>query len=341
MSDSENFLSRWSRLKHESEVASPDTEVASPDTVVPSPAPSSPAFDPASLPAIESIVADSDIRQYLHADVPPELTRAALRSAWAADPAIRDFVGIAESQWDFNDPAAIPGFGPLQAADHLAARALGSLGKDAPGTPGSPGSVEQPALPTSELPDEVDVARAQEYSLLSNLLAHSPDAQMLSRLAELRGDESPLGLAHTALANAATRTNAEMAAREHFTLFVGLGRGELLPYASYYLTGFLHGRPLAKLRQALERIGIERMNGQTEPEDHAAILLEIMAGLASGELPAPTGTDREIFDDHLAPWITRFFSDLEKSASADFYAAVGALGRTFTQIEAQSLLMPQ
>src|SRR3984957_17445696 len=279
MSDSENFLSRWSRLKHESEVASPDIEVASPDKDVPSPAPPSPAFDPASLPPIESIVADSDIRQYLHADVPPELTRAALRSAWTADPAIRDFLGIAESQWDFNDPAAIPGFGPLHAADHLAARALGSLGKDAPGTPGSPGSVEPPALPTSELPDEVDVARAQEYSLLSNLLAHSPDAQMLSRLAELRGDESPLGLAHKALAIAATRTNAEMAAREHFTLFVGLGRGELLPYASYYLTGFLHGRPLAHVRQALQRIGVERVDGQTEPEDHAAILLEIMAGL--------------------------------------------------------------
>src|ERR1700722_4052531 len=340
MSESDNFLSRWSRLKRESQATSPDSEAASPDADVPSAASSSPAFDPASLPSIESIVADSDIRGYLHADVPPELTRAALRSAWAADPAIRDFLGIAESQWDFNDPAAIPGFGPLHAADHLAARALGSLGKDAPGTPGSPGSVAQPALPTPELPDEVDVARAQEYSLLSSLLAQSPDAQMLSRLAELRGDESPLGLAHTALANAAARTDAEMAAREHFTLFVGLGRGELLPYASYYLTGFLHGRPLAKLRQALERIGIERMNGQTEPEDHAAILLEIMAGLAGGELPAPVGTDREIFDDHLAPWITRFFSDLEKSASADFYAVVGRLGRTFAEIETQGFLRP-
>jgi TorA maturation chaperone TorD len=341
MSDAENFLSRWSRLKHESEVTSPDKEVTSPDTNVGSPAPSSQAFDLASLPPIDSIVADSDIRQYLHADVPPELTRAALRSAWAADPAIRDFLGIAESQWDFNDPAAIPGFGPLQAADHLLARALGSLSSDAPGTPDSPGSIEQPALPTPELPDEVDIARSQEYSLLSSLLAHSPDARMLGRLAELRGDESPLGLAHTALANAAARTDAETAAREYFTLFVGLGRGELLPYASYYLTGFLHGRPLVELRQALQRIGIERTGGQTEPEDHAAILLEIMAGLAGGELPAPMGTDREIFDDHLAPWITRFFSDLEKSASADFYAAVGALGRTFTQIEAQSFLMPQ
>jgi TorA maturation chaperone TorD len=330
MSDSENFLSRWSRLKQESEVASPDKEVASPDKDVPFPAP--PAFDPASLPPIESIVADSDIRQYLHADVPPELTRAALRSAWAADPAIRDFVGIAESQWDFNDPAAIPGFGPLQAADHLAARALGSLSNDAPGT--------RDSLPTPEPLDEIDVARAQEYSLLSSLLARSPDARMLSRLAELRGDESPLGLAHTALANAAARTDAEITAREHFNLFVGLGRGELLPYASYYLTGFLHGRPLAKLRQALQRIGIERMNGQTEPEDHAAILLEIMAGLTSGELPAPKGTDREIFDDHLATWITRFFSDLGKSASADFYAVVGTLGRTFVEIETKGFLLP-
>jgi TorA maturation chaperone TorD len=90
----------------------------------------------------------------------------------------------------------------------------------------------------------------------------------------------------------------------------------------------------------LRRIGIERVETQTEPEDHAAILLEIMAGLASGEIAAPPGTDREIFGNHLAPWIARFFSDLEKSASVDFYAVVGALGRTFTEIESQSFLMP-
>jgi TorA maturation chaperone TorD len=181
--------------------------------------------------------------------------------------------------------------------------------------------------------DEVDLARAQEYSLLSTLLARSPDAPMLRRLADLRGDLSPLGLAHTALGKASARTDAEITAREHFTLFVGLGRGELMPYASYYLTGFLHGRPLASLRQALQRIGIERVDGQTEPEDHAAILLEIMAGLAGGNIAAPTGSDREIFDNHLSPWITRFFSDLEKSTSADFYAVVGTLGRTFMEIE--------
>jgi hypothetical protein len=115
MSDSETFLSRWLRLKRESEASLPPADT-------PSPA----AFDPASLPPIESIVADSDIRQFLQEGVPPELTRAALRSAWSADPAIRDFVGIAENQWNFNDHDCIPGFGPLEAPD-LVARALGSL----------------------------------------------------------------------------------------------------------------------------------------------------------------------------------------------------------------------
>src|SRR3984957_15085536 len=188
--------------------------------------------------------------------------------------------------------------------------------------------------------DEVDLARAAEYSLLATLLMRSPDAGMLGRLAALRGDGSPLGLAHASLAKAAARTDADTTAREHFALFVGLGRGELMPYASHYLTGFLHGRPLADLRQTLRRIGIERVETQTEPEDHAAILLEIMAGLAGREIAAPPGTEHEIFANHLAPWIARFFSDLEKSTSVDFYAVVGTLGRTFAETESQGFLMP-
>jgi TorA maturation chaperone TorD len=189
--------------------------------------------------------------------------------------------------------------------------------------------------------DELDFARAQEYSLLSALLLRSPDAEMLDCLATLRGDATPLGLAHAALGAAAARTDAVSAAREHHALFIGLGRGELLPYASYYLTGFLHGRPLANLRQTLQRICVERLDGQPEPEDHAAILLEIMAGLANGMIPAPPGTDREIFDDHLAPWIARFFADLEKAESGHFYASVGSFGRTFVEIERQSFLLPR
>src|SRR5258707_5962940 len=138
MSGSENFLARWLRLKDKSERELPAADV-----------PSAPAFDPASLPPIESIVADSDIRQFLQAQVPEELTRAALRSAWTADPAIRDFVGIAENQWDFNDHAAMAGFGPLEATNYLVAQALGSLSPSRQGTSDN-SALQQPALPSGK-----------------------------------------------------------------------------------------------------------------------------------------------------------------------------------------------
>jgi TorA maturation chaperone TorD len=188
--------------------------------------------------------------------------------------------------------------------------------------------------------DEVDAARAAEYALLAVLLARAPDQPLLDRLAGLRGDATPLGLAHAALAEAASCTNAERVEREYFDLFIGLGRGELLPYGSYYLTGFLHERPLARLRQHLARLGIERTEGRAEPEDHAAILCEIMAGLAGRRLPAPPGADRELFEAHLAPWIGRFFADLERAKAADFYRRIGALGVVFVQIETEAFALP-
>jgi len=188
--------------------------------------------------------------------------------------------------------------------------------------------------------DDIDTARAQEYALLSVLLARAPDAALLSRLAELRGDASPLGLAHAALAEAASRASLERVEREYFDLFIGLGRGELLPYGSYYLSGFLHERPLARLRAYLGGLRIERAEGQSEPEDHAAILCEIMAGIISGRLPAPAGADRELFEHHLAPWVGRFFADLERAEGADFYRRVGVLGRVFVQIETQAFALP-
>jgi len=188
--------------------------------------------------------------------------------------------------------------------------------------------------------DEVDAARALEYGLISVLLARAPDALLLQRLATLRGDASPLGLAHAALAEAAERTTVERVEREYFDLFIGLGRGELLPYGSYYLTGFLHERPLARFRAHLDKLGIERAEGQAEPEDHAAILCEIMAGLASQRFPAPPGSDREVFEQHLAPWIGRFFADLEQADAADFYRRIGALGRVFITIETEAFALP-
>jgi TorA maturation chaperone TorD len=188
--------------------------------------------------------------------------------------------------------------------------------------------------------DPVDRARAEEYALLATLLMRAPDADLLRRLATLGGDASPLGAAHAALAAAAADTTAEAVEREFFTLFVGVGRGELLPYGSYYLTGFLNERPLARLREHLAGLGIERAPDQSEPEDNVAILLEIMAGLAGGRLAAPAGADRALFERHLAPWVGRFFGDLERAESARFYRAVGALGHVFIDIETEAFALP-
>jgi TorA maturation chaperone TorD len=187
--------------------------------------------------------------------------------------------------------------------------------------------------------DDVDAARAQEYALLSSLLAKAPDAALLSRLSGLRGDDTPLGLAHAALAEAATLTDAAKVEREYFDLFIGVGRGELLPYASYYLTGFLHERPLARLREDLVKLGIKRIEGHSDPEDHAATLCEIMAGIAGAQLSAPAGSDQKIFENHLAPWLGRFFADLESASAARFYKSVGTIGSLLMAIETEAFAL--
>jgi TorA maturation chaperone TorD len=188
--------------------------------------------------------------------------------------------------------------------------------------------------------DETDLARAHEYALLSTLLSRAPTAEFLARLAGLRGDASPLGVVHAALAEAADGANAERVEREFFNLFIGLGRGELMPYGSYYLTGFLHERPLARLREDLIKLGIERAEDNPEPEDHIAILCEIMAGVASRRFPVPEGAERDLFVKHLAPWAPRFFADLERAAEADFYRRIGTLGRVFMDIETEAFTLP-
>ena len=351
MTRSENIMSRWSRMKQEpAEHAEPDgspseakpidaepgdlggATVATPATN----SSASPSFDPASLPPLQSITAGTDIRSFLVSSVPVELTKAALRQAWVTDPAIRDFIGIAENQWDFNDPTAMPGFGPLRASDDVPGLLAKMIGKTEHACGVAPEAVDSGPISAAHQVDDIDHARAREYSLLAALLSRSPDAQMIEHLARLDGDTTPLGIAHGVLSAAATSAKPERIEREYFDLFVGLGHGELFPYASYYLTGYLYGRPLAQFRDTLKQMGIERTEGQSEPEDHAAILFEVMAGLASGQIVAPAGTDRNIFEKHLKPWIGRFFADLEHAKSATFYTCVGTLGRIFMEIETEA-----
>jgi TorA maturation chaperone TorD len=193
--------------------------------------------------------------------------------------------------------------------------------------------------PAAEV-DEIDLARAQEYALISALLTRAPDAQLLQRLSRLGGVASPLGVAHAALGEAASRGDVTAIEREYFNLFIGLGRGEILPYGSYYLTGFLNERPLARLRDDLAEFGIERMDDNYEPEDHAATLCEIMAGFAGGRFAAPQDAQRKLFEKHMAPWMGRLFADLERAEAANFYRHVGTLGRVFMDIETEAFALP-
>ena len=134
--------------------------------------------------------------------------------------------------------------------------------------------------------------------------------------------------------------NEEIVSQEYFALFAGLGQGQLLPYSSHYLTGSLYGRPLAQIRDTLQTLCIEKAPERSEPEDHAATLCEVMAGLVGGNIAAPAGADRDFFEEHLLPWIGRFFVELERAEAADFYRYVGSLGRTFMDIEAEAFALP-
>jgi TorA maturation chaperone TorD len=184
--------------------------------------------------------------------------------------------------------------------------------------------------------DPLDVARGREYALLAKLLSRAPSHALLSEIAQLEGDETPLGRAHAALAEAASDATVAAVEREYFDLFIGIGRGELLPYGSYYLTGFLYERPLSRLRDDLAALGIERAANHPEPEDHAATLCEIMAGLAAGRFPASEQVQRDFFEKHVAPWMGRMFADMEQTMHGRFYRPVGALGRLFLEIETEA-----
>lgn len=200
------------------------------------------------------------------------------------------------------------------------------------------GTVEGQVLSKPEI-DEIDQLRAAEYGLLSLLLGKAPDADTLSRVAALKGDASDLGMAHVELASAAAALDDGAVSKEFFDLFIGLGRGELLPYASYYLTGFLHERPLARVREDLDLLGIERAGISREPEDHIAILLEVMAGLARRDFEADFSEQQRFFERHLKPWASRMFADLEMSQSAKFYRAVGRVGRVFVELESEAFTL--
>ena len=187
MTEREGFLTRWSRLKREADearaeappsAAEPASTPVESSEAAPAPPsggaasgesaePDAPAVDLAALPPIDSITAATDIRAFLALGVPAQLTRAALRRAWVADPAIRDFVGLAENAWDFTDPGAVPGFGPLlpsHDAQGLLADMVRDQGIPSRSSPeGDTGPVQKPGsgAPRKEPPGPVVEAEAR------------------------------------------------------------------------------------------------------------------------------------------------------------------------------------
>ncbi len=200
--------------------------------------------------------------------------------------------------------------------------------------------MSQVASETFQIASE-DADRAILYGFIGRVLQGAPDAGDLAVICDLQTDGSPLGRALAAVAQAAGEATPEDLARAYQDLFIGLGRGEFLPYGSYYLTGFLHEKPLADLRASMARFGIERVDGVSEPEDHIAAVMQMMEGLIMGDFGqvATLEEQRQFFSSHVGSWTGHFFKDLAATETDGFYAAVGELGRVFMAVEADGFAM--
>ncbi|MDC1067173.1 molecular chaperone TorD family protein [Alphaproteobacteria bacterium] len=186
-----------------------------------------------------------------------------------------------------------------------------------------------------------DQLRADMYSFLANLLRSEPSEELVNQLTKLESDESPIGKSIKTLSKLASSLDLPTIRDEYVRIFIGVGRGEILPFASYYLTGFLKDKPLAKLRNDMKEIGIQLAENVKEPEDHIASLFDMMSGLILGKFSKKfsIGEQKDFFNKHLAPWVDLLMRDIESSRIAVFYSPIGTIGREFMEIERSSFSM--
>lgn len=180
--------------------------------------------------------------------------------------------------------------------------------------------------------------RAQHYALLATLLAAPPQTALLENIVEVdvTEPESPMGQAWLALQNAATQVQIDDVNLEYHALFIGLTQGEMIPYGSFYQTGFLNEKPLALLRKDLAQLGLERQDDKKEPEDHIAAEFDVMRMILSAQ-GTPVVDAATFFNRHIQPWAERFFSDLSKAKNAVFYLSVAGFASQFIKLETQLL----
>lgn len=192
------------------------------------------------------------------------------------------------------------------------------------------------------LEDQAQLTRAAVYELLGRLLAREPDEatlQSLRDIGEVDASEGQVAMGWQLMKQAAQKAERQTVHEEYFSLLIGVGRGELVPFGSWYMTGFLMEKPVAVLRADLERLGIERQEGVVESEDHIAALCDAMALIIRNGDEIPLATQQAFFNDHIAPWVQRFFSDMQNARTAHFYRSVGFFGESFFDFEQQLLGM--
>ena len=200
---------------------------------------------------------------------------------------------------------------------------------------------ERVQLSVNPAVDAGDAARAEMYVLLGTLLAGPPDEAILEMLLEIdvgKAEATPMTALWQSLQEAARATDSTRLSDEYFNLFIGLGRGELLPYASFYIHGFLMEKVLASLRNELKSLGFELQEGVSEPEDHVAALCETM-GMIILESGLSLEEQSAFFKAYIESWMGAFFTDLSVAESADFYRVVAQLGQQFLEIESQYMTM--
>ena len=178
--------------------------------------------------------------------------------------------------------------------------------------------------------------RTDCYVLLAALLNGSPSDDVIKLVRDLHWDENLPESLHGALA-ALKRTGrnceVETIAAEYQRLFVGLGSGEIVPYASWYREKIIQSTPLAAIRSDLKQLGIIRKEDVFEAEDHAGVLCEIMVLLSMPDTDIPENVQAVFFEEHIFSWMPQFFEDLQKVNDAAFFRALGRLGRCFLEGE--------
>jgi TorA maturation chaperone TorD len=182
--------------------------------------------------------------------------------------------------------------------------------------------------------------RTDCYAMLAALLEQPPSEDLRAILQNLTWDEAipeQLDRALTALRRACQDCPLAAMKEEFDRLFVGLGCGEMIPYASWYREKMIQSMPLVSLRSDLVRLGIVRQSGSHETEDHVAALCEVMAIISPNSNGSSYRTQADFFQRHIASWMGSFFKDLQSAKSAGFYRTVGLFGSSFLEIECRYL----